>query len=164
MRRKVLNLSPGIQNRMTKWTWLLFFLWGVSSCRTPEGETTGDEARSGAVEIRPGVLQDDQVSARGDPVDFKRFHVGQVTPCIINVYWDNPQIVARLVLRDMFGGVVSEVSHAKGAGKDTIGPVTLKDGTFFLEVEARSGTSVYTVELFLGDPESVGSEAIPWPE
>lgn len=146
---------------------LVFFLVVAmlpAGCRVPEGESTGDEARSGAVEIRPGVLQDDHVAARGDPVDFKRFQVGQVTPCTINVYWDNPAVAARLVLRDMFGGTVAEVAHAKGAGKDTLGPVALKDGTFFLEVEATSGASVYTVELFLGDPETMGSEAIPWPE
>lgn len=144
---------------------MLAALLGVAAaCRVPEGESSGDEARSGAVEIRPGVLADDHVAARGDPVDFKRFHVGQVTPCTINVYWDNPAIEARLTLRDMFGGTVAEVTHAKGAGKDTIGPIALRDGTFFLEIAARSGSSVYTVELFLGDPETMGSEAIPWPE
>ncbi len=142
------------------WVLLAF----AAACRPPEGETTGDEARSGAVEIRPGVLHDDKVAARGDPVDFKRFQVGQVTPCTINVYWDNPAIAAHLVLRDMFGGTVAEVTHAKGVGKDTLGPVSLKDGTFFLEIAAKSGASVYTVELFLGDPETMGSEAIPWPE
>ncbi len=135
-----------------------------AGCRVPEGEATGDEARSGAVEIRSGVLQDDKVAARGDPVDFKRFQVGQVTPCTINIYWDNPALAARLVLRDMFGGTVAEVAHVKGSAKDTVGPVTLKDGTFFLEIAAKSGASVYTVEMFLGDPETVGSEAIPWPE
>ncbi len=99
-----------------------------AGCRVPEGEATGDEARSGAVEIRSGVLQDDKVAARGDPVDFKRFQVGQVTPCTINIYWDNPALAARLVLRDMFGGTVAEVAHVKGSAKDTVGPVTLTMG------------------------------------
>lgn len=134
------------------------------SCRPKEGEATGDEARSGAKEIRPGVLYDDKVAARGDPVDFKRFEVTTPTPCIVNVYWDNPGVEAKVVLRDQFGGLVAEVQHAKGANKDSLGPVTLREGIHFLEIAAKSGASVYTIELFLGSPEEGGTEAFPWPE
>jgi len=149
------------RRRGLEWFWLIAVL---GACRTPEGEATGDEVRSAAIEIVPGSIVDDKVAARGDPVDFKRFQVGPLTPCTINVYWDNPAIDAHLSLRDQFGGLVAELAHANGAPKDTIGPIPLKDGTFFLEITAKKGASVYSVELFLGDPETMGSEAVPWPE
>lgn len=134
------------------------------ACKPKIPPATGDETRSAASEIVPGITADDKVSAKWDAVDWKRFAVNTPTPATVNVYWDDPTVDARVTVRDMFGGAVGEMDHAAGAPRDTLAGLSLREGTYFLQVEARSGSSVYTVELFLGDPEAGGSYGVPRPE
>ncbi|NOZ02344.1 MAG: hypothetical protein GXP54_10705 [Deltaproteobacteria bacterium] len=136
----------------------------VMSCKPKIPPATGDETRSAAVEMVPGITTDDKVSAKWDAVDWKRFNVDSPTPATVNVYWDDSSVGAKITLRDMFGGAVAEVDHAEGAKKDSLSGISLKQGTYFLEIEATSGASVYTVELFLGDPNAGGSYGVPRPE
>lgn len=144
---------------MNKVPYLLLAL--LLSCG-PKGPTaqTGDETRSAAQEIRPGTT-DDKVSKSDDPVDWKRFEVESRSPVTIEIYWDDPSVESVVTLRDMFGGVVAEVTHAKDAPKDTLGPLTLNDGTWFLEIRCLDGASVYTVDLIIGSADTFG---VPRPE
>lgn len=144
-----------------KWLVLVVFVFGCSGAK--ESEKTGDETRSGSVPIQPGTTFDDKVAEKDDPVDWKRFEVEEKTPAQISVYWDNPKIKAKIILRDWTAGPVSEVIHQTDAEKDTISTI-LKDGTYFLEIQALKGASVYTVELILGDPEESSFLNIPRPE
>ncbi|MBL6975875.1 MAG: hypothetical protein ISR64_09110 [Deltaproteobacteria bacterium] len=134
------------------------------ACKPKIPPATGDETRSAAGEIVPGITTDDKVSAKWDAVDWKRFAVNTPTPATVNVYWDNPGVKARITVRDMFGGPVAEMDHAVDAPRDTMSGLSLREGTYFLEIEAKGGSSVYTVELFLGDPEAGGSYGVPRPE
>lgn len=144
---------------------ILVFFASAIACRPPQGEATGDEGWSGAGDIQPYVLVDDKVAARGDPTDFKRFRIEEPTPVTINVYWDNPEIRARVALYDQFGGLLAQVEHPKGAEKDTLGPVDLKqEGTYFVEISAKAGASVYTIELISGNPDEGGGSQVPFPE
>jgi predicted small lipoprotein YifL len=122
---------------------------------------TGDETRSAAGELRSGVTADDKVSKPDDPVDWKRFEVDARSPATVNIYWDDPSVEAVVTLRDMFGGPVAEVTHAKDAPQDTLGPVTLAEGTWFLQIVCTGGASVYTVEVTVGSADAYG---VPRPE
>jgi len=116
------------------------------------------------MEIVPGVTVDDKVSARWDEVDWKRFTVHSATPASVNVFWDDPTIEARVTLRDMFGGPVAEMDHANAAEKDSMTGISLKEGAYFIEITANRGSSIYTVEVLLGDPSAGGSYGVPRPE
>jgi len=124
-------------------------------------QRTGDEIRSGAAELTIGVTVDDKVSSKDDEVDWKRFHVSTTTPAIVRAYWDNPDVEARLALRDMFGSPLAEVRHVPGAPSDSLPEVRLAEGTYYIEIAASKGTSVYTLDLVLGGPSSAG---VPRPE
>jgi len=139
---------------------MLTSLLPLLMCGGPK-EETGDEVKSAAVEIPTGTTVDDKVSSSGDPVDWKRFEVEVRTPAKIGIYWDNPDISAEVTLRDIFGGPVGSVVHAKGAPADYI-TAELRDGTYFLEIRAKQGSSVYTVEVLLGEASS--NSGVPRPE
>jgi len=124
-------------------------------------QRTGDENRSGAQQLTIGLTSDDRVSASEDESDWKRFSVDAPTPAIVAVYWDNPDVKARVALRDMFGSPLAEVQHAAGAPSDRLPEVRLAEGTYFIEIAATQGESVYTLELGLGGPSSAG---VPRPE
>ena len=132
------------------------------ACGPKEAPQTGDESRSAALEILPGTTVDDKIDKAKDPVDCKRFTVEDKTPATVNIYFDNPSVGAEVTLRDMFGGAVGMVKHQAAADKDSIANVILKDGTYFLEIAATKGASVYTIEVMLGNDS--GSLGIPRPE
>jgi hypothetical protein len=104
---------------------------------------------------------DDKVSKPDDPVDWKRFEVESRSPATVAVYWDDPTVEAVVTLRDMFGGPVAEVTHAKEAPKDVIGPVTLAEGTWFVQIACTGGSSIYTIEATVGSADAYG---VPRPE
>lgn len=147
---------------------ILFFIGLVVfltvTCKPKIPPAIGDETRSAAQVINPGVTVDDKVSAKWDAVDWKRFAVNSPTPATVKFHWDDPSIQARVTLRDMFGGAVADADHSKAAPTDTLTAAALKEGTYFLEIEADKGSSVYTVELLLGDPGAGGSHGVPRPE
>ena len=146
---------------MRKTFWALPLAVLLVSCGPKEAAQTGDETRSAAGEVRPGTTVDDKVSSSNDPVDWKRFDVERKTDALITIYWDNPKIQAEVNLRDMFGNPVASATHASGATKDQIS-TNLKDGTWFLEIKAKSGASVYTLEVILGGETT--SNGVPRPE
>jgi hypothetical protein len=134
----------------------------AAACGGPkESEKTGDETKSAAVEIPTGTTVDDKITAGEDPVDWKRFEVETRSPARIGIWWDNPDVAAEVTVRDMFGGAVGRAVHSKGAPKDEI-TADLRDGTYFIEVVAKNGKSVYTIEVMLGDQPS--SSGVPRPE
>jgi hypothetical protein len=133
----------------------------LAACGPKDATQTGDETRSAATEIRPGTTVDDKVSSSADPVDWKKFDVESKTEAMVTIYWDNPSIKAETNVRDMFGGIVATLSHTPGAAMDQV-KTTLKDGSYYLELKALSGTSVYTVELVLGG--ETNPYGVPRPE
>ena len=146
-----------LMNRWIAKTLGLFALLALFGGSTASASETGDETKSAAKDITPGALVDDKVSKADDPADWKRFVVEQATSATLNIYWDNPKVGAKVGIRDMFGASVGEMKHQSGAEKDTLSGISLNEGTYFIEVAATAGASVYTLELFLG-----GSGASPY--
>jgi hypothetical protein len=144
---------------MTRALLALPFLAAAVACGG--AQRTGDESRSGAVDLVLGLTADDKVSSKDDETDWKRFHVDGPTTAIVTVYWDQPDVGARLALRDQFGAPLAEVRHAAGAPSDSLPEVRLAEGTYYVEVTATKGESVYTLDVQVGGPSSAG---VPRPE
>jgi hypothetical protein len=143
----------------------------VVSCGPgPDDHSGGDETRAGALPVEVGSISEGRVSrSDGDSTDWKRFGVPHTQTITINVYWDNPDIDATLDLRNVFGISMEKVSHSRGERQTTISE-ELADGEYFLEIRARSGSSVYTLEIVsgpagaAGDTGSRGGYTDPRPE
>lgn len=137
-------------------------------CRpSKDSNSGGDHSRIGAVEIQLGAIVDDKVSSlTGDNTDWKRFNIeSDNTPLKINIYWDNLKVKAKLALRDIFGGEIKFIEHTEGSPKDSIEGISLKEGTYFIEIEAKENESVYSIEVLAGE-EMIegGGYGIPRPE
>ena len=124
-------------------------------------QKTGDETRSGATEIRPGLTFDDKVAASKDPSDWKRFRVDSTVQAVVVVHWDNPSVKGRVSLKDQFGATLAEARQKGGTPSVSLPETRLQEGTYFVEVAASKGSSVYTLEVRLGGPSSFG---VPRPE
>jgi hypothetical protein len=140
----------------------LLLALALPACRPPEGVKTGDETMSGAGPALAGTTVDDKVSAKDDPVDWRRFEIEEAGPVSLDLYWDDPDVKAVIRLHGRFGEVIQELEHAAAAPKDTLSNPRLSDGTYFVQVEARKGASVYTLEIVAGDGN--GSAGVPRPE
>lgn len=151
--------SPALTRTLTLARTLLPLLALAFACGG--AEKTGDETRSGADDILPGLTWDDKVSSKADPVDWKRFRIDSPVPAVVVVHWDDPSIKARVALKDMFGAPAAEAKHVPDAPTDTLPEARLTEGTWFVEIEALSGASVYTLEVRLGGPSGLG---VPRPE
>lgn len=124
-----------------------------------------DATRSYATEIPVNSTVDDRVAFyEKDKSDWKRFTINEKTTALINIYWDDPEIVSQINLYDQFGGKMRELKHQKGAEKDSIKDLLLNGGTYFVEITAQKGSSVYTIEVLTGDMTQGTGYGIPRPE
>ena len=108
----------------------------------------GDESRGAAKEVALDEPFDDRVSAEeGDHTDWKTFTLESRKSVFFQIWWDNPNVDGYISVRDQFGAVQGQLTHKKGQRKDLLGPVVLSEGAWFIEIQAREGSSVYTMEL-----------------
>jgi len=108
----------------------------------------GDHVRGKAKAIEIGQTHDDYVSAPdGDHTDWKSFSLPDTALLEVHAYWDNPEINAVVNVRDQFGGRIFELKHTAGKREDHWTDIRMRDGDFYLEVIAKRGSSVYTLEL-----------------
>jgi len=113
--------------------------------------------RGGAVEIPLDEPVDDRVSAsQGDSTDWKVFELPQPAKVTIDVWWDNPEARLALRLRGMGGGQARSLKHTRGVRHESLGPIELPAGKWFLQIEAHSGASVYTLEVTTGASSNGG--------
>lgn len=124
----------------------------------PDDMTGGDGGRGDAKEVALDTLLYDRVSVdQGDSTDWKKFEIEETTKATIKVWWDDPKAVsARIEIRDQAGDKISDLKHEKGESAEKLGPVKLKDGTYFLRVSAGAGASVYSYEISTGSGEDGG--------
>ena len=123
--------------------------------------------RGKAVEIKLNTTHDDSISAdEGDHTDWKSFALGGTTSLTINAYWDDPSVESIINVRDQFGGRVFELKHSSGERENHWRGIKLREGSYFLEVVASRGSSVYTLEITgKGAVSDVdGSDSIAPPE
>ena len=137
---------------------LLTLLLIGAACGPAFNSATGDDGkRAGSQEIQVGVPHDDRVSSKeGDHSDWKTFFLESGAQVTVAVHWDDPDIEARVVLRNPFGTVLFAGSQDGGERLLSLGPVDLARGEYFLQIEAESGQSVYTVEIEGGGPAASG--------
>ena len=122
------------------------------ACGPAMDEKSGDDAkRGGATEIKVDAPFDDRVSAwQGDNTDWKTFELAQRARVLVKVWWDNPEIEATVVVRGMSAKPAKLLKHTRGTRSETIGPVDLDEGKWFIQVRASDGASVYTMEVSTG--------------
>ena len=126
----------------------LFSIQCVSLGAAKDVKSGGDHVRGRAKEISLGQTHDDHVSTEtGDHTDWKMFSVLEPTRVTIDLYWDNPSIKSKVYIKDQFGGVVFELPHRTGQRKDHWADIKLREGEYYLQVEAKRGNSVYTIEI-----------------
>lgn len=108
----------------------------------------GDHVRGKAKPLELGVTHDDHVSASdGDHTDWKSFSLPDPTLLEVHAYWDDPSVDVVVNVRDQFGGRIFELKHKRGQREDHWRDIRMRDGEFYLEVVAKRGASVYTLEL-----------------
>lgn len=112
----------------------------------------GDAGRGDAQPARIESLLYDRVSAEdGDHTDWKSFKLESTATISVNVWWDDPKAVGAVVeLRDQFGKSLAKISHDRKQRKETLGPIKLPEGAYFLQFEAKDGASVYSFEILTG--------------
>lgn len=139
-----------------------------AACGTGPNELSGgDEKRGSAKKMALGQPIHDRLDrSAGDATDWKVFTVPVYeTIMTLNGWWDNPDIIATIIVRDQFGGQMYKLKHQLGQRKESWGNIRVREGSYFLEIEADSGGSVYTLEIELeeGGPDRTPG-AIPRPE
>lgn len=112
----------------------------------------GDAGRGDAQTIKLDTLLYDRVSAPdGDHTDWKTFKLDSKGAITINLWWDDPKGISAVVeLRDQFGKSLAKLTHDRSQRKETLGPVRLPEGGYFLQIEAKDGASVYSFEVLTG--------------
>lgn len=121
----------------------------------------GDAGRGDAKPAALDTLLYDRVGVDdGDSTDWKSFKLEEGAKVTINVWWDDPKAIgANIELRDMDAKSLVKLKHAKGSKQEKLGPTKLKEGTYFLRIQASSGASVYSYEIVTGSGES--PDAVP---
>jgi hypothetical protein len=152
----VLNSVSGLVRRwILPAAGLLLVACGIG----PNEKSGGDSGRGDAKEVALDALMYDRVSAEeGDSTDWKSFKLEEDSPVLIKVWWDDPKgIGATVELRDMEAKELGKLKHEKGAAAEKLGPIKLKEGTYYVRFNASSGGSVYSYQFVLGtgDPKDV---------
>lgn len=137
-------------------TRLLFVLLSLATLLAACGpgfdeKTGGDGTRGEAREVRVDAAIDDRVSAeQGDNTDWKKFELDDAAKVTVKFWWDEPGIKVSITLRDELGQKLTSMTHASGQREEALGPIKLKGGSYFLEIAAGGGASVYTFEVQTG--------------
>lgn len=143
---------------------MLLALTGIGGlgCGTgPDERSGGDAGRGDARPAQIDALLYDRVGVDdGDATDWKSFKLEEAAKVSIGVWWDDPKSVSATVeLLDLDAKSVAKLKHAKGAQKETLGPIKLAEGTYFLRFRAASGASVYSFEISTGADDDGGDAA-----
>ncbi len=122
----------------------------------PDERSGGDAGRGDAQPAALDTLLYDRVGVDdGDATDWKSFKLEEGAKVTINVWWDDPKGVgATIELRDMDAKSLVKLKHASGSKQEKLGPTKLKEGTYFLRIQATSGASVYSYEIVTGSGDS----------
>ena len=151
---------------MSRWTRLALTataLTALAACGPGFDESSGKDAMRGdATEIPMDTAVDDRVSAeQGDHTDWKVFELAQGTIVKVNIWWDDPDVEAHVRLRGMGGGAQRTLKHVSGKKAESLGPIELQAGKWFLEIQAQGGASVYTLQVVSEGAARQGTSDLP---
>ena len=125
----------------------------IAGCGIGYNERSGGDAgRGDAQATKLDALLYDRVSAEdGDHTDWKTFKLESNGTVSVNVWWDDPKSIGGVVeIRDQFGKSLAKLRHDRSERKETLGPIKLPEGAYFLQFEAKEGASVYSFEVLTG--------------
>ena len=150
-------------NRWTRIAIAAVTLTALAGCGPGFDESSGkDSMRGDATEIAIDAPVDDRVSAdQGDHTDWKVFELAQATIVKVQIWWDNPDVEGHLRLRGMGAGAQQTLKHKPGQKTETLGPIELDAGKWFLEIQAKGGASVYTLQVLSQGAARRGSSDLP---
>lgn len=122
---------------------------GVAACAVElDRNSGGDHVRGKAAPMTLDDTFDDHVSPDdGDHTDWKTFEVPGDMKVDFHAWWDDPSIDVTIHVRDQFAGRVYELNHESGKRHDEWPDMALRGGQYYLEVVAKRGSSVYTIEI-----------------
>lgn len=114
-----------------------------------------DRQRDGALAIFIKRKVTDELDvAQGDAVDWKYVDIPRAGVMRVAVAFDNPErIEGRVTLRDNFGTVLENFAIDGGNNLYTFAPVNATTGRYYVQLEAVSGASVYTVGVLFDEPD-----------
>ena len=136
---------------------MVFFC--LVGCGPGFNAASGEDAkRGGAIAISPNTTIDDQVSTGlGDHTDWKSFELYGDSNVRIRIWWDDQDVDATVTLYDQRAKMLTELEHDDDKRFDETAPVGLTAGRYFVRIESRGGTSVYTMEVLSDDQSGGGS-------
>lgn len=140
----------------------------LSACGPGKNDNSGgDEKRESAVAAALSVPVHDRLDPTGgDSTDWKHFDVPVYeTTLTLFAWWDDPNVLATITMRDQFGGKMYSLKHEIGKRKESWGNIRVRQGRYYLQVEGSgANSSVYTLELRLteGGPDAL-PESFPDP-
>lgn len=101
---------------------------------------------------------DDRVSASGgDHSDWRALDMAQNARLTVEIWWDNPEVEASLLLRSRRAGSAQKLVHRHGVRHETLGPIDVTEGAWYLRVQAQTGSSSYTLRIVTGESSGGGS-------
>ncbi|NUN12380.1 MAG: hypothetical protein HUU55_01950 [Myxococcales bacterium] len=140
----------------------------ISACGAgPDENSGGDEKRSSAKLMPLAMPVHDRLDpAGGDTTDWKKIEVPVYeTVLTVRAWWDNPDAIATIIMRDQFGGKMYTLDHNIGERKNVWPDIKVREGTYLFEIIGKTGLTVYTLEVTLeeGGPSRLPG-AVPRPE
>ncbi len=140
--------------------------WGLVACGAGFNSMSGGDESRGAAQVAPLEQSiDDRVSAvEGDHTDWKKFTLASDSQVAVMVWWDTPSFEGQIRLKDELGQKLKTLKHAAGTRQESLGPVSLKKGSYFLEIEATAEASVYTLEIRTKSQAAPVKEREPEPD
>lgn len=114
-------------------------------------QSGGDGVRTDATLVELDALYDDRISATdGDNIDYKTFNTrgGNYR---FEFWFDNPKVALKLIVRDELGRELKSFTHDEAKRHEEFGPMSLPEGSYYLEINATSFASVYTFAIHASD-------------
>ena len=129
------------------------------------GQKDPDATRGGAKPIATVGVETDKIDAdKGDYLDYKLIQVPDRGLLTINIHWDRPRISGRVQLMDKFGMVLETKERNQNTATDTISRPVRANETYFIEIMAEEGASVYSIATtFSGATGGMDDEVDPVP-
>ena len=134
-----------------KFSVLLALLLCIGSCGGEVGGPPEDDAIQTALPMEVHGILDDRISADDDALDWKYFQYEVQQDLYLLFFFDEPGVKVEMTLLTGAGNRVASISHDPSNEFDLLQAPDLRQGRYYLQIEADSGTSVYTIRSSAGE-------------
>jgi hypothetical protein len=137
---------------------LLALLLILLACSGEVGGPPEDDAIQTALPMEVNGILDDRVSADDDALDWKYFQYEVQQDLYLLFFFDEPGVKVEMTLFTGAGNRVASLAHDPSNEFDLLQVPDLRQGRYYLQIEAESGASVYTIRSSAGEmPMLLGS-------